>query len=209
MGHGDHRQDLAQPNGIATLDADTLLPETQLPASVQGLLGLSLPGEFLGVGSRGIYLGAVVPADQEIQLIRAYLPQGTYDRMRFFVTNGGGGASKTVRCGVYNDDAGAPGTQVEQTGAVVINGFTNVLVTTALDTPFTLGTAGNYWLAIVVDGVAGTTPKLAGTPNPAFPNFLSMLNVGTTGTTLPSPIVGGTNDGGALLYRALLDETAE
>jgi hypothetical protein len=208
MSHGDHRPDLGAANGIATLDPDALLPEDQLPASVQALLGATKPGEYLGLGSRLDYLGAVVPGDEEIQAIRAYLPQGTYDRMRFFVTNGGGGSTKAVRCAVYNESGGLPSTQLEQTSEVTINGKVNEMVTTALDAPFTLTEAGFYWLAIAVRGVGGTSPKLAGTSNSAFANFLPMTEIATTGTTMPSPFGTGANNGGAVLFRALLDEDA-
>jgi len=195
-------------NGLATLDADVLVPEAQMPASVQGLLGAVNEGEYVGVGSRLSYIGEVVPVDSEIQLLRALIPSATYDRMRFFVTNGGSGGTRSVRLGVYSETAGEPVARVAQTDPVTINGKMDEMVSVALQSPLVVSASAFYWLAIIVDGVSGVSPKIAGTPTAAFPNFLNMRNDSSTGDTLPATLAAPTNSGGAIFYRALLNEDA-
>lgn len=200
--HADHRPDLGQPNGIATLDAQSHLPVPQLPPSVQALIA-STPGEYVGLGSRITYIGEGNPEQSEIQLVRALLPAGSYDRMRCFVRSLGGG-TKSIRLGVYSDSSLLPSTQVEQTAETTLVAGLNTI---PLETPFTILSTGYYWLALVMSWT-GQAPGMASTIVDAPAGFLPVRTVSTTGTTLPSPVVGTVATEGAVIYRAVLETGA-
>lgn len=204
MGHFDHEPDLGQPDGIAQLDSNGLVPVSQLPP-----VGGGFPGQFQ-LGSPLSYLGTGGFTANEVQYTRVYLAEGvTLDRMRTYIGKVTG-PDKDIRMGIYTQadptaSNGVPVTRVAQTALVEAD--EDAVNEVALTSNYVTPSAGYYWLAIVRSSGGGQF-NIAQTPDSAPAGFLSPVvrYQGTSGTALPTTASGLSSPSGSVIYVATMEE---
>jgi hypothetical protein len=203
MGHRDHTPTLGAAGGIATLDGDTKVPLTQLPAQCLG--NRQTPGEHF-FGSLLDYPSNGSGAAGEIQYVRVYLTEGVVlTEMRVFVESGGS-ATRYVRLGIYSQTdptsaSGVPVTREAQTDASATDSDNGTFKTVALSSSFTVEDEGYYWLAIVADSVS-----LKFAVSASFrAGYLPVRREAGSGTTLPATAGTLTNPTSALIYVATVE----
>lgn len=111
----------------------------------------------------------------DVLLARPFLcpVRQSFDRVGFNVTSGGS-AGAVLRCGIYGNDAGEPGTLISEFGTVstVTSGSKEITISLTLD-------PGVYWLA----GVCQTTNCTASGAGTFFSPFASASTTTSLVTT--------------------------
>jgi hypothetical protein len=150
------RRETGPPVELAYLGPDGLIPGDLLPGGGEDR---ESPGEHQ-YGDLVDYseTGRVTPAS-EIQYCRVWLSGGVIlDRIRVYISSGGA-VGRNLRVGIYNQttplsDSEPPNAKVAESASTSTNGLGPGYVDISLTAPYSVPTAGYYWVAFISDSTA-------------------------------------------------------